>query len=62
MYIRKAGKVFSIIVSVLIIVSTVLIRQHVVLDILGGIIYGTASIKFSDWIFDRITNLQEMNI
>lgn len=52
----KGWKVFSIIVSVLIIVSTVLIRQHVVLDILGGIIYGAAAIKASNWIFDRISN------
>jgi membrane-associated phospholipid phosphatase len=52
----KSWKVFSIIISVLIIVSTVLIRQHVVLDIFGGIIYGIAAIKISDWIFDRIPN------
>ena len=52
----KSWKVFSIIISVLIIVSTVLIRQHVVLDIFGGIIYGIAAIKVSDWIFDRIPN------
>ena len=58
----KSWKVFSIIISVLIIVSTVLIRQHVVLDILGGIIYGAAAIKASNWIFDRIPNLQEMKL
>lgn len=59
----KGWKVFSIIVSVLIIVSTVLIRQHVVLDILGGIIYGAASITAAIFLIGRMSkNKQEMNI